>query len=68
MQSFFQFLMGVFNISKDDDGSGKVLFRKIIQPRLTANKRLELNYGFTGVTWRDYHNGIHYDEAMVEVC
>ena len=54
-------------VSKDDDGSCKVLFRKIVKPRLTANDRLTLNENFTGVTWADYHNGICYDDAMVEV-
>ena len=54
-------------VSKDDDGSCKLLFGKIIQPRLTANETINSNRRFTEVTWRDYRNGIHYDEAMVEV-
>lgn len=45
----------------------KVLFRKIIKPRLTADEELNLERKYTGVTWSDYHNGIHYDQAMVEV-
>ena len=39
------------------------LFRKVIQPRLTANETIERNHRFTGVTWTDYRNGIRYDEA-----
>ena len=51
-------------VSKDDDGSCKVLFRKIVQPLLTDNERLTLNQKYTGVTWADYHNGIRYDDAI----
>ena len=54
-------------VCKDDDGLCKVLFRKIIKSRLTADEELDLEYRFTGVTWSDYRNGIHYDQAVVEV-
>ena len=54
-------------VCKDDDRSCKPLFRNVVKPRLTNNERLDINTRFTGVTWRDYRNGIPYNEAMAQV-
>ena len=40
-------------VNKVDDGSYKVLFRKVIQPRLTANETIKYNYHYTRVTQRE---------------
>ena len=54
-------------VTRNDDRSCKTLFRNVVKPRLTNNERLYINTRFTGVTWRDYRNGIPYDEAMAQV-
>ena len=54
-------------VCKDDDRSCKTLFRNVVKPRLTNNETLDINTRFTGVTWRDYRNGIPYNEAMAQV-
>ena len=54
-------------VTRNDDRSCKTLFRNVVKPRLTNNERLDINTRFTGVTWRDYRNGIPYNEAMAQV-
>ena len=54
-------------VTRNDDRSCKTLFRNVVKPRLTNDETLYINTRFTGVTWRDYRNGIPYDEAIAEV-
>ena len=37
-------------VSLDEDGSCKVLYRKIIRPQMTSDNDNNLNYRYTGVT------------------
>ena len=54
-------------VTTDEDTSCKVLYNKIIQPRLERGQYVELNEKYSGITWKQYNDGIPYDVAIDEV-
>ena len=54
-------------IDSDNDTSCTVLYNKIIRPTIQEGEWVELETRLSGITKEDYHNGIPYEEAIVEV-
>ena len=50
-----------------DNGSCKVLFNKVIRPKIPDGQWYNLETRRSGITKEDYRNGIPYEEAIVEV-
>ena len=49
----------------DEDNLCKVLFNKVIRPRLSYT-RVQVNIKFSKITWGKYNSSIDYEEAIVE--
>ena len=50
-----------------DDGLRKVLFKKMIRPRLTDGQTINYCTHYSGITRADLHSGVPYDEVIDEV-
>lgn len=54
-------------VTTDKDNSCKVLYNNIIQPRLERGQYVHIDKKHSGITWKQYSNGIPYDVAMNEI-
>ena len=54
-------------VTMDEENKCKVLFNKVIQPKLERGEYINANTKYSGITREQYNNGIPYDVAMEEI-
>ena len=54
-------------VTVDNDGLRKVLFKKIIKPRMTDGQTIDCCTCYSGITQVDLSNGVPYDDVIDEV-
>ena len=59
--------LAIVTMDSDADGSYTILYNKVIIPRLQDEQEIGLETHRSGITEADYHNGIPYEEAILEV-
>ena len=59
--------LAIVTVDDDADGSYTILHNKVIIPRIQDGQEVRLETHRSGITEGDHHNGIPYEEAILEV-
>ena len=54
-------------VSMDEENKCKILFDKVIQPKLERGEYVNVKTKYSGITWEQYNNDIPYDVAIEEI-